>query len=87
MRALGACMEGACVAGGVRDGGVRGRRDGHCSGPYASYWNAFLFCNFFAENYMKMKEFGPGAPLDPPLVGILCWSVETQLSHNLLIIC
>ena len=24
--------------------GVRsGRRDGHCSGRYASYWNAFLF--------------------------------------------
>ena len=22
--------------------GVRGRRDGHCSGRYASYWNAFL---------------------------------------------
>ena len=32
--------KGACVAGG---GGVRGRRDGHCSGRYASYWNAFLF--------------------------------------------
>ena len=34
-----------------------------------------LFCNFFAENCMKMKEFGPGvgrvpgAPLDPPLNG------------------
>ena len=24
-------------------GNVRGRRDGHCSGRYASYWNAFLF--------------------------------------------
>ena len=24
-------------------GGVRGRKDGHCSGRYASYWNAFLF--------------------------------------------
>ena len=23
-------------------GSVRGRRDGHCSGWYASYWNAFL---------------------------------------------
>ena len=29
---------GACVAG----RGVRGRRDGHCSGQYASNWNAFL---------------------------------------------
>ena len=28
----------ACMAG----GGVHGRRDGHCSGRYASYWNAFL---------------------------------------------
>ena len=24
-------------------GGVRGRKDGHCSGRYESYWNAFLF--------------------------------------------
>ena len=31
--------KGACMAG----GGMRGRRDGHCSGRYASYWNAFLF--------------------------------------------
>ena len=30
---------GTCVAG----GGMHGRRDGHCSGRYASYWNAFLF--------------------------------------------
>ena len=37
---------GMCVAGGMhgRGGGVCGRRDGHCSGCYASYWNAFLFC-------------------------------------------
>ena len=40
----GACVaEGACMAGGVRGkGAVHGRRDGHCSGQYASYWNAFL---------------------------------------------
>ena len=24
-------------------GGMHGRRDDHCSGRYASYWNAFLF--------------------------------------------
>ena len=36
-----------------------------------------LFCQFFAENYMKMKEFGsegmrvPGAPLDPPMLTLL----------------
>ena len=34
----------------------------------------FYFTNYFAENCMKMKEFGsqggggvPGAPLDPPM--------------------
>ena len=32
--------------------------DGHCSGRYASYWNAFLFGKIFAENCMKMKEIG-----------------------------
>ena len=25
-----------------RGGGLRDRRDSHCSGRYASYWNAFL---------------------------------------------
>ena len=34
----GVCMAGGCVA----KGGMRGRRDGHCSGRYAYYWNAFL---------------------------------------------
>ena len=29
---------GACV-----EGGMHARRDSHCSGRYASYWNAFLF--------------------------------------------
>ena len=30
--------------------GLHGRRDGHCSGWYASYWNAFLFpIEFFAS--------------------------------------
>ena len=28
-------------------GSMRARRDGHCSGRYASYWNAFLFLRFF----------------------------------------
>ena len=52
----GACMaggvhgRGACVAGGMHDRGasmvirsMHGRRHSHCSGRYASYWNAFLF--------------------------------------------
>ena len=34
---------GACVA-----GGVHGRRDGHCSGRYATYWNAFLLLLLFS---------------------------------------
>ena len=44
------CVVGACMAGGMcgKEGGVHGkgnmcgRRDGHCSGRYVSYWNAFL---------------------------------------------
>ena len=49
-------MVGGMAEGGMHDrhdggqawegGGVRGRRDGHCSGRYASYWNAFLFILF-----------------------------------------
>ena len=56
MCAWGACIPGvecACL-GGIHgrghawlgdmhgQGGMRGRRDGHCSGRYKSYWNAFL---------------------------------------------
>ena len=44
----GVCMAGACVAGGLHDGGgIHGRRYGHCSRWYASYWNVFLlkFCS------------------------------------------
>ena len=39
----GISWQGACIA----RGGVRGRRDGHCSGWYASYWNAFYFDSTF----------------------------------------
>ena len=53
----GACLVGACIP-----GGMRGRGQGtHAppgryheiqlmSGRYASYWNAFLFFNFFSTN-------------------------------------
>ena len=42
MHVRGVCGRGVCMA-----GGVRGKRDGHCSGWYASYWNAFfLICKF-----------------------------------------
>ena len=50
MRGEGGCAwRGACVVVGMHGsgvcvvGGMRGRGDGHCSGRYASYWNAFLF--------------------------------------------
>ena len=48
---------GACMVEGERGrehawqgvhgrGGMHGRRDGHCSGWYASYWNAFYKYKF-----------------------------------------
>ena len=52
MRGRGHAWQGTCVAGGgghawlggrcAWRGGMRDRRDDHCSGRYASYWNAFL---------------------------------------------
>ena len=30
--------------------------DGHCCGQNSSYWNAFLFGNFFANNCMEMEK-------------------------------
>ena len=43
--ACGGMHGGVCLTGGMRDRGacVCGRSDGHCSGQYVSYWNAFLF--------------------------------------------
>ena len=34
-----------CVVGEAWGGVMHGRRDGYCSGLYASYWNAFLLKN------------------------------------------
>ena len=51
----GCVWQGACMAGGhawlgcAWQGGMCGRRNGHCSGRYASYCNAFLFVTEFAE--------------------------------------
>ena len=42
----GACMVRVCMTGGMCGRGLFGRRDGHCSRQYASYWNAFLFIIF-----------------------------------------
>ena len=53
---------GVCVAGGMHGGGcafqegMHGRRDGHCSGRYASYWNAFLYY-LNADNFQIYAEF------------------------------
>ena len=54
LHARGCAWQGVCVcmAGGhawrgcAWQGDMRGRKDGHCSGRYASYWNAFLFIIF-----------------------------------------
>ena len=48
MHGRGHAWWGACIVGGmhgkggVHGGGMHGRRDGHCSRRYTSYWNAFL---------------------------------------------
>ena len=50
MHDRGHAWQGVCMAegghawqGGMCGGGMHGRRDGHWSGRYASYWNAFFF--------------------------------------------
>ena len=42
----------ACMVG----GGMYGRRDGCCSGRYASYWNAFLSSNKFSSNTRNKRK-------------------------------
>ena len=44
---------GACVA----RGGVCGSRDSHCSGRYASYWNAFLFISKTSDSDFGIVQF------------------------------
>ena len=44
---------------GIWPRGVETPRDGYCCGRYASYWNAFLFCEFFIEDCMEMKGLLP----------------------------
>ena len=50
-----------------------------------------LVCKFFAENCMKMKEFGPGGgghasvapPLDPPMMWTeVCWEMPIKMAHR-----
>ena len=52
----GACMSrGMCGRGACMAGGMPGRRGGHCSGRYASYWNAFLFWHSFIRVLRNAK--------------------------------
>ena len=39
-------------------GGVRGRRDGHCSGRYASYWNVCI-CYMSTHAIIKNQKETP----------------------------
>ena len=48
---VGHAYHGVCMEGGMHgrgDGDMHDRRDAHCSGLYASYWNAFLFINIIS---------------------------------------
>ena len=45
--------QGMCVVG---RGGVCGRRDGHCSRQYASYWNAFLLVSFVTTHKRSLGQ-------------------------------
>ena len=52
----------SCMTGGVHDGGhawwrlgMRGRRDGHCGGRYASYWNTFL--KFVPVTFVTLQAY------------------------------
>ena len=35
-------------------GGMHGRKDGHCSSRYASYWNAFMFAFMFRDSCLYL---------------------------------
>ena len=56
---------GACVAGGhAWQGSMCGRRDSHCSGRYASYWNAFLCLHPFNQhNLPKWPKYSLPVPV------------------------
>ena len=58
----GHAWQGVCMAGGMHGrrivcgkGVCVDRRDGYCSGQYASYWNAFLYC-FSSLNSMLVYK-------------------------------
>ena len=44
-----------CMVGGM--GGVHSRRGGHCSGRYASYWNAFFLYYLITYEFLVVERF------------------------------
>ena len=82
----GGVSQGAYVAGGMNgggarmcvyvhawQGGARDRRDCHCSGRYASYWNAFLLRNICTEItifYTCHVKYISSASVNPMLLTI-----------------
>ena len=62
-----ACMARGCAwQGGCMAGGMHCRRDGHCSGWYTSYWNAFL-CDIVLSSSLT-KDADPLAPVMWPVM-------------------
>ena len=43
-------------------GGMCGRRDGHCSGQYSSFWNSLLYFNLFQWRTQDFPEGGAPTP-------------------------
>ena len=74
----GACMVGAHVWQGCawRGACMHGRRDDHCSGWYASYWNAFLFAKYLYHHIpLPSKKSGDKAS---DAVPSLLWKLYTS---------
>ena len=59
---LGVCSWGSAPGGSAPRGACSEgstplpKADSYCCGWYASYWNAFLFGQFFSKNCMKLKK-------------------------------
>ena len=62
-----------------------GPRDGHCSGPYASYWNAFLFWNYIWSGPPKVVFHWPGFSKRNDICAIFCrfWLIIKSKTQSL----